>query len=252
MLKNRLKMQGELLFRWRGFLPLILLPGALIAAAETRYFETLPNYTIADFWEIACVLISLSGLALRAATVGFAPHGTSGRNTRTQRADTLNTTGMYSIVRNPLYLGNYLILLGFSLIPGAWWFVILASLCFALYYERIIYAEEAFLQEKFGSAYTEWAERTPIFFPALKKWQKPALPFSFRNVLRREYNGFYVIVVVVTAFEMANDVLGAQTPLALWIQDDAARLIFFVIGTLMYLSLRTLKRHTHLLTVPGR
>ncbi len=58
------------------------------------------------------MVISFFGLALRVIVVGHAPYGTSGRNTREQVADTLNTTGMYSIVRHPLYLANYLIILG--------------------------------------------------------------------------------------------------------------------------------------------
>ncbi|MGB8874133.1 MAG: hypothetical protein WCC75_12145, partial [Desulfobaccales bacterium] len=45
---------------------------------------------------------------------GLPPRGTSGRNTQGQVAETLNTTGIYSLVRNPLYLGNFLIWLGLS------------------------------------------------------------------------------------------------------------------------------------------
>ncbi len=58
-------------------------------------------------------------------------------------------------------------LLGVVLAIKVWWFVLLACLVLALYYERIICAEETFLQQKFGKAYTDWAARTPVFIPNL-------------------------------------------------------------------------------------
>lgn len=252
MLKNELKQQGEFLFRWRSYLPLVLIPAALIAASEANHFESMFGGTLEQVWELFCIFVSVIGLAVRCTTVGFTPKGTSGRNASRQRAESLNTTGMYSIVRNPLYLGNYLIMLGFVLLPGAWWFVLLASVCFALYYERIIYTEEEFLEQKFGRAYTEWAASTPLFLPAFNRWKTPDLTFSFRNVLRREYSAFYLIFIVFTLFEFACDILGDRETIAEWIRDDAVWIAFLAVGTVAYLCLRTLKRNTLLLDVYGR
>ncbi len=58
-----------------------------------------------------------------------------------------------------------------------------------IYLERIIATEEEFLAGKFGDAYRDWATEVPAFFPRLTGWRAPELPFSFRNVLRREYSG---------------------------------------------------------------
>ena len=65
-------------------------------------------------------LLTLSGLALRAYTVCTTPKGTSGRNTARQVADHLNTKGIYSVVRHPLYLANYLIWAGILLLLILW------------------------------------------------------------------------------------------------------------------------------------
>ncbi|MDR2152686.1 MAG: DUF1295 domain-containing protein, partial [Helicobacteraceae bacterium] len=58
---------------------------------------------------VLAVLISALGVAIRVYTIGYKHKGTSGRNTKTQQASALNTKGIYSLTRNPLYLGNFLI-----------------------------------------------------------------------------------------------------------------------------------------------
>ncbi|MEE8539888.1 MAG: hypothetical protein V3S54_08725 [Woeseiaceae bacterium] len=76
-----------------------------------------------------------------------------------------------------------------------------------LYYERIICAEETFVQRKFGKTYTDWGARTPVFIPKPWRRSRPELPFSLRTVLRREYNGLFFIVVAFTLIEPIDDVL---------------------------------------------
>ena len=104
------------------------------------------SHVLNEIWQGCCLAVSLLGLVVRIITVGRAPMGTSGRNTREQVANTLNSTGMYSVVRHPLYLGNYLIMMGFALWPHVWWLAVLTTCFYALYYERIMLAEEAFLR----------------------------------------------------------------------------------------------------------
>ena len=89
-------------------------------------------------------------LAIRWVTIAFVPGGTSGRNTLGQRADQLNTSGMYSMVRNPLYVGNFVAILGVLICVKVWWLVAMFALLYWLYIERVIAVEEAFLEQKFG------------------------------------------------------------------------------------------------------
>ncbi|MGQ0663718.1 MAG: hypothetical protein ACT4P2_09050 [Pseudomonadota bacterium] len=83
------------------------------------------------------------------------------------------------------------------------------------------------------------------------RWRSQ-LPFSLRSVLRREYNGFYLIVVALTAIEFATDVIGEGSSLSEFITDDLPWLGFFALGTVVWLTLRTLKKQTDWLRASGR
>lgn len=195
---------GHWLFRWRGFLPLCFI--ALIVPALYEYhYPQGTHQGLLISWGF-CVAISFIGEIIRAYTVGYAAKGTSGRNTKEgQVAETLNTTGIYSVVRNPLYVGNFIIMLGQVAFLGSAWCVVVYILCFWLYYERIIMAEEDFLRKKFGSVYEEYALRTPVFMPNLALWTKTALPYSLKFMIRKECHGVLVMMLIYAALGLACD-----------------------------------------------
>lgn len=112
------------------------------------------------------------------------------------------------------------------------WLVVLGISAFWLYYERIVAAEEAFLETKFGEEYVVWVEKTPAYFPRFRSRRAPALPFSLKNVLKREYTGFFVIVASFTLLDIAEDFLSEGT-----LEMDAGRVTFFVGGMVAYLAL---------------
>ena len=239
--------QGNWLFRWRSYLPLCLIVVLIPAILNFRYLGGSHFYDL--ILELVCMAISLSGLWVRCLTVGYVPKGTSGRNTMKQVADSLNTTGVYSLLRNPLYLGNYLMMFGVitMISPGAWWLPLVFSLAFWIYYERIIMAEEAFLSEKFGDEYSKYAAKTPVIFPRFRNWQKPDLVFSFRTVLRREYSGLFALISAMFAIEVAGDFVVTRK-----LHFDVVWVVLFIAALVLYLTLRTLKKTTTLLHVDGR
>ncbi|PYM20277.1 MAG: hypothetical protein DMD81_02185 [Candidatus Rokuibacteriota bacterium] len=154
---------GDFFFRWRSYLPFALLPLVILAVGQSRPARGRHGGELG--WEIACVLLSLGGLALRAYTVGVAAPGTSGRNTREQKAASLNTTGPYSVVRHPLYVANFVIAVGLALFTRAWFLpLVVAALTFG-YYACIVQREEVFLRERFGAAFDGWSARVPAVVP---------------------------------------------------------------------------------------
>ena len=171
---------GNWLFRRRSWLPVILAVAGMMMMPLVNRQSIL--YDIEE--EMIFLGVSLFGQLIRIITVGFAPGNTSGRNTAGgQIADVINTTGIYSVVRHPLYIGNYFMWLGPVLFLRSVWVVIVFTLVYWLYYERIIFAEEQFLRRKFEDAYDKWSETVRAVIPSFKKYIPPSLPFSilFRN-----------------------------------------------------------------------
>lgn len=232
-------------FRWRGYLILLLFPIILLSFLGFCY--PFGSHKFDLLWEIGCLLISLLGLSVRVLTVGTAPHGTSGRYTSRRRADVLNTTGMYSIVRHPLYLGNYLIFLGVSFFPRAWFLPIIVSLAFILHYERVIFSEEEFLEGKFGNEFREWAARVPTIIPRFTDYQPPNLSFSWKAVLRRE---FYALVGIIGAFfglDMIGDLIAYGR-----VNFDPFWTPLFISSLVFFLIMRMVKKKTNFLKEEGR
>lgn len=77
----------------------------------------------------------------------------------------LATKGPYALMRNPLYFGNFVIGLGWSLIAGEWAVVIFTVSFFLLYVVVIIPHEESFLLSKFGNEYEDYRTRVGMFWP---------------------------------------------------------------------------------------
>jgi len=245
VLHDQLEKSGSWFFKYRSYLPLAILPVFVICLASSSYLGQ--SHELNEFWQGGCMAISFSGLVLRMVIVGHSPYGTSGRNTREQVAETLNTTGIYSVVRHPLYLANYIIILGFTMELHIWWLVLLITTFYALYYERIMMAEEAFLRTRFGDVFEQWAAATPAFIPKFHGWKPFKVPFCWRTVLQREYNAFFLIIAVFFLLDVIGDSIVERR-----LKIDVRWFAIFVAGFVIFATLRTLKKRTHLLTVEGR
>jgi protein-S-isoprenylcysteine O-methyltransferase Ste14 len=244
-LREEFESSGNWLFRWRSYLPLILITITLLALRDYRHIGSniLHNY----IWDGFCLFVGLFGQWIRILTIGHTCKDTSGRNTALQVAGIVNTTGLYSTVRHPLYLGNFFMALGLALFTQQWWFVVIYTLSFWVYYERIMFAEESFLRNKFGDAYLEWANKTPAFIPNFKSYVKPDLPFSFRNVLKREYNGFFALIFLFYTFDIIRTYFADKK-----FVFDPIWTGMVIFSFMAWLTLRTLKKKTRLLHVDGR
>jgi protein-S-isoprenylcysteine O-methyltransferase Ste14 len=244
VLVNDMERSGNWLFRYRNHLPLLLLPLMAIALRHSEGIERRFGSVAEAVWESACVAVVLAGFAVRCLVVGYSFPGASGRNSRAQQAVSLNTRGMYSVVRHPLYLGNFLMMVGAISMIEVWWLTLVAVLAFLLYYERIIVAEEAFLANRFGTRYQEWAAVTPALIPAITRWQTPRVPFSVKRVLVRETPTFAQIVVVVTLIDFACD-------WAVWgrlERDDFLLAVAAGLSLLLYFVVRAIRKNTRWLS----
>src|SRR6476646_11457336 len=115
---------GAVLFRHRGWLPLLFLGIPLVMPGSTSPFR----------WEVGLALIVI-GEAMRLAGVAAAGTVTRRRSREVQR---LVTYGIFRWVRNPLYVGNFFIWMGFVVISGVLWFLPFAIILFAVEYTYIV------------------------------------------------------------------------------------------------------------------
>ncbi len=90
----------------------------------------------------------------------------------------LATEGPYALVRNPLYVGNFLIGLGVAVMGGRWWFPLLLVLFFVPVYRALVLKEEKRLLERFGAAFRHYCARVPRFVPRRWPWPLPRAPYD--------------------------------------------------------------------------
>jgi protein-S-isoprenylcysteine O-methyltransferase Ste14 len=142
---------GSVLFRHRGWLPVPFLFIPLVVRGEADLWN----------WVFGFVLIAI-GEAIRLGGVAAAGTVTRRRSRTVQR---LVTYGIFSWMRNPLYVGNFLIWIGFTVISGVLWFIPVAIVLFAVEYTLIVRYEEGVLESIFGEEYLRYKARTPRWIP---------------------------------------------------------------------------------------
>ena len=236
---------GDFLFKYRGQIPILLFVLIIPFIFITDY-TTFSETTIQKN-NISSIIISFFGILIRFYTVGKTPAGTSGRNRKKQIAKKLNTKGIYSISRNPLYFGNYMIWLGISIYSLNTYFTIILSLFFFIYYGKIIQTEEKYLLNKFGNKFLDWQNTTPRFFPSFNHYKKEKYSFSIKTVLKREYSS---VLATIFSFFYVNILINAKTNPNNLINKQL--LIILLITILVTLFLRTIKKNTTLLNQKGR
>lgn len=106
-----------------------------------------------------------------------------------RKTSELDVSGPYAHTRNPLYLGTFIIALGFGVASGSWWLFLLVAAYIGSIYFPVMNVEAVVLEERLGSEYREYAKNVPLLFPRLRAWKKSDRPFDFQLYLKnREYN----------------------------------------------------------------
>lgn len=202
---------GHFVFRYRDYLaPLGVALVVLLSAP--RPFAAAG----AAGWNAVGVLVALAGQALRVLVIGLAYIRRGGVNKRVAAAR-LVVDGVFAHSRNPLYVGNFLLLLGLMMIwnsPGG--YVLVAVVGLALF--AMVRAEETFLLGKFGDEFAAYCARVPRFIPNFRGLRATMARFAFdwKRVLRKEYGTTFswtTTAVVMLAWErVAWQGLAAATP----------------------------------------
>lgn len=171
---------GNFAFRFRNYLfplalPLVLLPGP-------RIFD--------EYWWAALLglLVALAGQSVRGMTIALKYIIRGGRDRRVYAED-LVTDGLYAHCRNPMYVGNILMISGVAITSNSWWCVAIVIPLFTFLYLAIIAAEQAYLERKFGDAFRAYCRDVPALLPRFRGLAGTIgrMEFHWRRLLVKEY-----------------------------------------------------------------
>lgn len=224
---------GNFLFNYRnGLFPVFYI---LLFVPSPSIFS---NYTIAI---IVGFLIALTGQVIRAITAGEVLIARSGRN-RKIYADGLVTDGIFKHCRNPLYIGNILLLLGLGIIANSLLFVLLMVPLFAFFYQAIVRAEEDYLSKRFGTAYKAYTRDVRRWVPDFKGLGSTLseMKFSWRKFLVREYNQTFIWLASAVLVTLKNFY---YEPRGISFQASLPYLVgMFAVLVIAYATIRFLKK----------
>lgn len=192
---------GNFFFRYRNTLfPLVF---------ATLFFEgTWPLFDnhLIEMWEIVIgTLIALSGQTLRALTIGLAYIKRGGKKKQVY-AEALVQDGIFAHCRNPLYLGNILIILGVGIAGNSLLFVLFGIPFLLFAYLAIIHAEENYLGKKFGQEFEDYCKRVNRIIPSFSGIGNTikSMEFKWNRLVVKEYATPFVWIMGLTFLIMKD------------------------------------------------
>jgi protein-S-isoprenylcysteine O-methyltransferase Ste14 len=196
---------GRFVFRYRDYLAPLGLLLILLGTRPQKFFSS----ERLDVWLDAFgVLVAACGQAVRVSVIGYAYIQRGGVN-KGLAADRLVCEGIYAHSRNPMYVGNFLLLAGLVIIYHSPLVYLIAFPGYLLGIWTIIKSEEEFLARKFGSEYADYCRRVNRFLPSLHGMRETlgGMRFDWRRVIRKEYGTTFAwtsVALVLIAWEQIH------------------------------------------------
>ena len=183
---------GNFFFKYRNSI-FILFYGALFIPSLPLFPDNrLGNHYY--IWPIATGLfITVLGQLIRGLTIGLAYIVRGGKEGKPY-AEGLVTEGVFNHCRNPLYVGNILMLLGVGILANSLIYVAIVIPVFLFVYQAIVLAEENFLRKKFGPGYDNYCEAVNRWFPNLKGFGKTlgSMRFNWKRWILKEHTTQFI------------------------------------------------------------
>lgn len=133
--------------------------------------------------------VSFLGLLLRAWGSGHL-----------RKNDALATSGPYAFTRNPLYLGSFIMGVGFTIASGRWWLAVLFVALFLGIYLPVMRVESATLAGLFGESFREYARAVPVFLPRITPYRSSEDRTGFDQSLYLRYREYQAALGLVIAW----------------------------------------------------
>lgn len=198
---------GTFLFKYRD----AVFPAVILATIVLTRPVFPGGSRTADLWlDLLGILVCAAGQALRITVIGYRYIVRGGKNKQVHAED-LVTEGIFALARNPLYVGNIMVLFGLFIIWNAPLLYLIGVPFTLVGYKAIVTAEEAFLRRKFGPAYDEYCRDTNRWIPDFRKAPDAlrGIPFNWRRVLIREYGSWTAWIGTAGAMIIAESLFVA-------------------------------------------
>ena len=180
--------------------------------------------------------ITIIGQLIRIATIGLVYIIRGGKDRRVY-AEELVTTGIFAHCRNPLYVGNILILVGLGIASNSLLFMAVFTPLFLFFWQAIVLAEENYLKDKFGEQYGQYCRRVSRWGLNLKGLGTTlnSMQFKWKRVIIREYNSTYIwmtgaVLIVMKHFYFHKERFDFQKNLPVFISILIGLLILYFVA----------------------
>ena len=230
---------GNFFFKYRNWVFILFYAALFIPSPPIFSFSNSGhNFFI---WPIVIgLVITITGQMIRGLTIGLAYIIRGGRGGKPY-AEGLVREGIFNHCRNPLYVGNILMLLGVGILSNSLFYLLVIIPIFLFIYQAIVLAEEKFLRGKFGTEFDVYCTQVNRWLPKLSGIGKTlsSMQFNWRRWILKEYNTQFVWLSGITL------ILLIQYPVLTGNNGQLRlRLIIIIIAVLLclYLLVRYLKK----------
>lgn len=115
-----------------------------------------------------------------------------------RKAKVLAVSGPYGYTRNPLYVGSFIMGVGFTAASGVWWLAIVFSALFIGIYLPVMRVEAQDMHRIFGDDFVEYEQNVPLLIPRFTAWKKASAKFDFQLYLQyREYRAAIGVAIAI-------------------------------------------------------
>ncbi|HEX4877828.1 MAG TPA: isoprenylcysteine carboxylmethyltransferase family protein [Chitinophagaceae bacterium] len=145
------------------------------------------------------------GQLIRGLTIGLAYIVRGGKEGKPY-AEGLVTEGIFRHCRNPLYVGNILMLLGVGILANSLVYVAIVIPIFLFIYQAIVLAEENFLRGKFGSGFDEYCRNVNRWVPNLKGLGQTlnSMEFKWKRWILKEHTTQFIWLCGIVLILLLN------------------------------------------------
>lgn len=133
-----------------------------------------------------------------------------------RKNDEVVRAGMFSVVRNPLYVFSFIATLGIGMQSGMISLLIILVAAYIIYYKFVVAREEAFLENKFGKSYIDYKKDVPRWIPKLSLWNEPEQFDAKPKFIRRTIMDAMVFFLPLPCFYIIN-ILQTHGILPVWL-----------------------------------